>query len=69
MNQLQAQILENIDDLPKRFLQEIADYSEYLKKKAQKQAYHKRMRQSEKDLEEGRVKTVTPDELFQELEI
>jgi hypothetical protein len=42
---------------------------EFLKQKVQNQAFRKRMEQSEKDIEERRVETVTPEELFNELGI
>jgi vancomycin permeability regulator SanA len=69
MNRLQEQLLENANELPKRFLQELLDFSEFLKQKVRNQAFKKRMEASEKDIEEGRVETVTPEELFSELGI
>jgi hypothetical protein len=69
MNQLQAQLLENTKDMPKKFLQEVVDFSEFLKHKLQNQAFKKRMEQSEEDIREGKVTAVTPEKLFRELEI
>lgn len=69
MNELQNQLIENTSELPKKFLQEIVDFSEFVKQKVQNQLFKKRMEQSEKDIKEGRVKTVSPDELFKELDI
>lgn len=69
MNRLQAQLIENTNELPKGLLQEIVDFSEFIKQKFQDQAFRKRMAQAEKDIEKGNVKAVTPEELFEELEI
>lgn len=69
MNQLQLQLIENTNRLPKRFLQEIVDFSEYIKNKVQNKSFRKRIEQSEKDINEGRVKRVTPDDLFKEIGI
>lgn len=69
MDQLQAQLLENTKDMPKKFLQEVVDFSEFIKQKVQNQSFKKRMEQSEKDIKEGRVAAVTPEELFRELDI
>jgi hypothetical protein len=69
MNRLQTQLLKNTSELPPKFLQELVDFSEFLKQKVQNQAFKKRMEQSEKDIKEGRVETVTPEELFTELGI
>jgi heme oxygenase len=69
MNELQNQLIENTSELPKKFLQEIVDFSEFVKQKVQNQLFKKRMEQSEKDIKEGRVKAVSPDELFKELDI
>lgn len=69
MNRLQEQLIENTNDLPGRFLREIVEFSEFLKQKVQNQAYRKRMEQSEKDIRQGRVKAVKPEELFEELGI
>ena len=69
MNELQNQLIENTSELPKKFLQEVVDFSEFVKQKVQKQLFKKRMEQSEKDIKEGRVITVNPDELFKELDI
>jgi heme oxygenase len=69
MNELQNQLIENTSELPKKFLQEIVDFSEFVKQKVQNQLFKKRMEQSEEDIKEGRVKTVSPDELFKELDI
>ena len=69
MNQLQVKLIENTNDLPKKFLQEIVDFSEFLRKKVQHQSYKKRIEQSEKDIAEGRAVEVTPEELFKELGI
>ena len=66
MAQLQAQLMENTKGMPKKFLQEVVDFSEFIKKKVQNQSFKKRMEQSEKDIEEGRVAAVTPEELFRE---
>ena len=55
MNRLQEQLIENTIDLPKRFLQDIVDFSEFLKEKVRNQAFRKRMEQSEKDIGEGRL--------------
>jgi heme oxygenase len=69
MNELQNQLIENTSELPKKFLQEIVDFSEFVKQKVQNQLFKKRMEQSEKDIKEGRATTVNPDELFKELDI
>ncbi len=69
MDQLQTQLFENTKDMPKKFLQEVVDFSEFIKQKVQNQSFKKRMGQSEKDIEEGRVAAVTPEELFKELNI
>lgn len=69
MNQLQVQLLENTKDMPKKFLQEVVDFSEFLKHKLQNQAFKKKTEQSEEDIREGKVAAVTPGELFRELEI
>ncbi len=69
MNRLQAQIIENTNELPGTLLQELVDFSEFLKHKAQRQAYEKRIKQAEKDIKEGNVAAVSPTELFEELEI
>jgi len=69
MNELQNQLIENTSELPKKFLQEIVDFSEFVKQKVQKQVFKKRMEQSEKDIKEGRAATVNPNELFKELDI
>lgn len=69
MNELQNQLIENTSELPKKFLQEVVDFSEFVKQKVQNQLFNKRMEQSEKDIKEGRVTTVNPDELFKELDI
>jgi hypothetical protein len=69
MNKLQAQIIENTDDLPKKFLEEIVDFTAFVKQKVQNQAFKKRMKQSERDIKAGRVKSVTSQELFRELGI
>ncbi len=69
MNELQNQLIENTSELPKKFLQEVVDFSEFVKQKVQNQLFKKRMEQSEKDIKEGRATTVNPDELFKELDI
>jgi len=69
MNKLQTQILENTKDLPENFLEEIVDFTEFVKQKFQNQAFKKRMKQSERDIKAGRVKTVSSQELFKELGI
>ncbi len=69
MNQLQTQLLENTKDMPKKILQEVVDFSEFLKHKLQNKAFKKRMEQSEEDIREGRAAAVTPEEIFRELEI
>jgi hypothetical protein len=69
MNKLQTQILENTKDLPKNFLEEIVDFTAFVKQKVQNQAFKKRMKQSERDIKAGRVKSVTSQELFRELGI
>ncbi len=69
MNRLQEQLLENTSDLPKNVLQELVDFSEFLQQKVKNKAFRKRMEKSENDIEEGRVETVTPDELFNEIGI
>jgi hypothetical protein len=69
MNRLQEELLKNTDDLPKKFLQELVDFSEFLKQKVRNQAYRNRMEASEKDIAEGRVQAVTPDELFEQIGI
>jgi vancomycin permeability regulator SanA len=69
MNKLQNQLIENTSELPKKFLQEVVDFSEFVKQKVHNQLYKKRMEQSEKDIKEGRIKTVNPAELFKELDI
>jgi len=69
MNKLQTQILENTKDLPKNFLEEIVDFTAFVKQKFQNQAFKKRIKQSERDIKAGRVKTVSSQELFKELGI
>ena len=69
MNRLQTQLLENTNDLPEHFLEELLDFSEFLKQKVKNQAFKKRMQESEKDIEEGRLSTVTSRELFDEIGI
>jgi hypothetical protein len=69
MNQLQLQLIENTNKLPKRLVQEIVDFSEFIKNKVQNKSFKKRMVQSERDVKEGRVVRVTPDELFKEIGI
>ena len=69
MNQLQLQLIENTNRLPKRFLQEIVDFGEYIKNKVQNKSFRKRIELSVKDINEGRVKRVTPDDLFKEIGI
>lgn len=69
MDHLQAQLLENTKGMPKKFLQEVVDFSEFIKQKVQNQSFKKRMEQSENDINEGRVAAVTPEEFFRELNI
>ncbi|MCX6581368.1 MAG: hypothetical protein NT166_14440 [Candidatus Aminicenantes bacterium] len=69
MNQLQVQLLENTNKLPKKLLQEIVDFSEFVKQKAQNRSFKKRMEQSEMDIKKGRVSIVTPEALFKEIGI
>lgn len=69
MNRLQAQLIENTNELPNGLLQEIVDFSEFIKQKFQGQTFRKRLAHAQKDIEKGNVKTVTPEELFKELEI
>lgn len=69
MNQLQVQLLENTNKLPKKLLQEIVDFSEFVKQKAQNRSFKKRMEQSAMDIKKGRVSIVTPEALFKEIGI
>jgi hypothetical protein len=69
MNRLQQQLIDNTADLPGKLLQEIVDFSEFIKKKFQGQAFKKRIEKSEQDISQGRIKEVTPQELYKELEI
>ncbi|MGE5340386.1 MAG: hypothetical protein ACM3SY_02785 [Candidatus Omnitrophota bacterium] len=69
MNQLQLKLIENTNKMPKRFLQEIVDFSEFVKQKAKSHSFKKRMEQSELDVKEGRVSIVKPEELFKEIGI
>jgi len=69
MNRLQQQLMENTSGLPSKSLQEIVDFSEFIRKKFQSQALKKRILKSEQDISQGRVKKVSPHELFQELDI
>jgi len=69
MNPLQAQLIENTRDLPKQLLQEVVDFSEFIKQKFQEQGSKKRMEQSETDIKDGRVSCTTPDQLFKDLGI
>jgi hypothetical protein len=69
LNRLQTQRIENTNRMPKQFLQEIVDFSEFVKQKAQSRSFKKRMEQSEMDIKEGRVSIVKPEELFKEIGI
>lgn len=69
MNLYQEKLIANTKDLPDELVEEIVDFSEFIKKKYKSQSFKKRMKSSERDIAEGRVKQVTPSELFKELGI
>jgi len=69
MNLYQEKLIDTTNDLPDDLLEEIINFSEFIKEKYKNRSFRKRIKASERDVIAGRVKQTSPQTLFKELGI
>jgi len=69
MNLYQEKLISCTNDLPDDLLEQIIQFSEFLKERYKNRSYRERIKASERDIKKGRIKQTTPQTLFKELGI